>query len=277
MEAAPLGLLLSAAIGLAIVGVFQYIFYLGILPSAWQSPLLHGLSAAIAIFFEALGLFFLITTVRDFSAHARREGFIGLGATLLLWAYAIWEATHVAAAFDRDTPETYWAVLGIIGTIVCIVRIVEFRIALTVTSAIARNDERKTIAELTGKLAVYEAENARIEAEKQHAEKQAQLLEQQRREQEIAEAFAELDSLRRRIARAEKKGAPVADEHKRSEIERKVKEFYRKTGAAPTQAQAATMAGLSDARALRHHFPNGSWDAFTAALQTDVQPEFSQS
>ena len=267
MESAPMGLLISAALGLAIVGVFQYLFYLDVLPYGWNTPLRCAIASATAAFFEALGLFFLITTVRDFSAHARREGFIGLLATCLLWAYALWESTHVAASFDRDTPETYWAVFGIIGTIVCIVRIVELRIALTVTSAMQRADYRKTIAELTGKLSAFEAEKARIEAEKYEAEKYAATLAEQQREQEIAAAFEELDNLRRRLARADRTGAAPIDRNKRSEIERKVRDFYRKNHTAPTQAQAATISGLGDARALRHHFPNGAWDAFIATLQ----------
>lgn len=274
MRSAPMGLLVSAALGLAIVGVFQYIFYLDVLPAGWQSPLRHILSASIALFFEALGLFFLITTVRDFSAGAMREGWLGLAATILLWGYAIWEAKHVASAFDANTPESHWAVLGIIGTIVCIVRIVEFRIALTVTSAYKRRDDRKTIAELTGKLHKYEAEKAATEAEKQQAEKQAQLLEDQRREQEIADAFAELETLRRKLASTERRaGSQPLDRNKRSEIERRTREFYRKHQLAPTQEQAARLSGLSDARSLRNHFPNGSWEAFISALQAEIQQE----
>ena len=55
MDSAPMGLLISAAVGLAIVGVFQYIFYLGILPGCW-SPTLRGLlSGAIAAFSNSPG------------------------------------------------------------------------------------------------------------------------------------------------------------------------------------------------------------------------------
>lgn len=278
MRSAPMGLLVSAALGLAIVGVFQYIFYLDVLPGGWQPTLRHILSASIAAFFEALGLFFLITTVRDFSAGAVREGWLGLAATILLWAYAIWEAKHVASAFDGNTPESHWAVLGIIGTIVCIVRIVEFRIALTVTSAYTRQDDRKLIAELTGKLNLYEAEKAGIEHRKNEAEKEAQRLENERREAEISEAFQELETLRRKIANTERRtatshtGQPI-DRNKRAEIERKARDFYRKHSILPTQEQAAKLSGLSDARSLRNHFPNGSWEAFTSALQAETQPE----
>ena len=281
METAPIGLLISAALGLAIVGVFQYIFYLIILPDGWSTLLSAILAGSLATFFEALGFYFLVATVRDFSAGHRREGYIGLLATFLLWAYALWEATHIAATFDANTPETWWSIFGIIGTIVCVVRVVELRITLTVTSAYNRKNEidalhaateeqRKNIETLTGKLAAYEAENTRIEAEKAEAEKQAQLLEQHRREQEIADAFAELDRLRKSVARSERSGHPAAiDRNKRGEIERKVRDFYRKTGTLPTQAQAATLAGLGAPRALRHHFPNGAWDAFTASIQAE--------
>jgi len=267
MDTAPMGLLICAALGLLIVGVFQYIFYIGVLPTGWCHALRAALSGALAAFFEGLGFYFLVATVRDFSAGHQREGYIGLTATFILWIYAIWEAHHISVAFDAGGK--YWAIMGIIGTIVCVVRVVELRITLTVTSATRRQDDRKTIAELTGKLQAFEAEKDRAQAEKNEAEKHALRLAEEAREQEIAAAFAELDRLRRSAARTDRRtGADIAP-GTRATIERKVRDFYRKTGAAPTQAQAATIAGLSDARALRHHFPNGSWDAFISALATE--------
>ncbi len=284
METAPLGLLISAALGLAIVGVFQYIFYLLILPGGWSAMLRAILSGSLAVFFEALGFYFLVATVRDFSAGHRREGYIGLLATFLLWGYALWEATHIAAAFDANTPETWWSIFGIIGTIVCVVRVVELRITLTVTSAYRRNNEmaaisaaaeaqRKTIETLTGKLALYEAESARIEAEKAEAEKTAARLAEEARDAQIAPAFAELDRLRKSAARAERTGHPhPIDRNKRAEIERKVRKFYKENGMPPTQAQAATIAGLSDPRALRHLSPNGAWEGFIETLKPETTP-----
>lgn len=283
METAPMGLLVSAALGLAIVGVFQYIFYLGVLPSGW-SPLLRAIiSGSLAAFFEALGFYFLVATVRDFSAGHQREGYIGLTATFLLWAYALWESHHISAAFDAGGK--YWAIMGIIGTIVCVVRVVELRITLTVTSAFRRRDAlaeaettiadyRKQLESTAGKLAAYEAEKAAIEHRNQEAEKAAKLLEQQQHEAEVSAAFAELDTLRRRIAAQERRagGQPVAA-NKRADIERRAREFYRKNNVPPTQEQAAKLAGLGDARALRHHFPNGTWDAFVTSLTQENQQE----
>ena len=153
MDTAPMGLLICAALGLLIVGVFQYIFYIGVLPTGWCHALRAALSGALAAFFEGLGFYFLVATVRDFSAGHQREGYIGLTATFILWIYAIWEAHHISVAFDAGGK--YWAIMGIIGTIVCVVRVVELRITLTVTSATRRQDDRKTIAELTGKLQAF--------------------------------------------------------------------------------------------------------------------------
>ena len=163
MDAAPMGLLVCAALGLAIVGGFQYLFYFYILPASWGFALTAAFSASVAVFFEALGFFFLVATVRDFSAGARREGWLGLSGTILLFAYTLWECTHIAACFDRDTQQSWWAMFGIVGTIGTIVRLVEFRIALTVSSSVQRKNalqaaetalaaERKNTAELTGKL-----------------------------------------------------------------------------------------------------------------------------
>jgi len=288
MESAPMGLLISAAVGLAIVGVFQYIFYLGILPAGWSPALRAVLSGAIAAFFEALGLFFLITTVRDFSAHARREALLGLTATFLLWAYAVWEGTHVAAAFDGNTPETYWAVFGIIGTIICIVRIVELRIALTVTSAIQRTDDRKLIADLTGKLQVLEAEKQadtdrkqadakRIENERIEAEKQFAVLEELHRQEQLREAIEEAEKLRRQLARVEKKEPAPTGKNKINPdtVTAHVRKFLRISGGiAPSQRQVAAALNV-DERTIRNEFHNGSWAALISALTAETQPELT--
>lgn len=276
MDSAPMGLLLSAALGLAIVGVFQYIFYLDVLPVGWQSMFRHIISGAIALFFEALGLFFLITTVRDFSARHRREGWLGAVASVLLLIYALYEVNHVAAVFDRDTPETYATIYSILATIIVIVRVVELRIALTVTAAIARADERKIIAELTGQLAAFQAEKADTERRKLEAEEAERRIEEQRHEQEIEAMFAEVEALRRYKERHEKRtgenGQPL-DGNKRAEIERRVRKFYKETNLFPTQEQAAKLAGLKDARSLRYYFPNGAWDALEQQIIATPQPE----
>lgn len=294
METAPLGLLISAALGLALVGVFQYIFYLDVLPAGWAWFLRATLSTGLAAFFEGLGFYFLVATVRDFSGGHRREGYIGLTATFLLWAYALWEAHHISTAFDAGGK--YWAIMGIIGTIVCVVRVVELRITLTVTSAYQRQSEvdelrttlqseRKQRLELTGKVNHYEAEKRRIEQEKAEAEKNAFQAEQQRIEQEKAlremqmqqeneNLQNELADLRKKVDRAEKRSVSAGntqpvDRNKRPEIERRVQEFYRKNNVVPTQDQAAKLVGLKDARALRYHFQNGSWDKFVESLQPE--------
>ena len=278
MESAPMGLLISAALGLAIVGVFQYLFYLDVLPSGWNAPLRCAIASATAAFFEALGLFFLITTVRDFSAHARREGFIGLLATCLLWVYAVWEATHVAAAFDRDTPESYMAVFGIIGTIVCIVRIVELRIALTVTSAVQRTDYRKQLNELAGKVNRYEAEmKAEEDRKKAEADRLAQLEAaeaERRKEEEIATMRRELAAARRELSKVE---ATPGGKIKVSaeKVNAAIRDFMRKNrGMKPSRAQIAAAVQV-DERSLRNHFPNGSLDTVIEQLFREVnqQPE----
>ena len=236
------------------------------------------LDKAAAAFFEALGLFFLITTVRDFSAHARREGFIGLLATCLLWVYAVWEATHVAAAFDRDTPESYMAVFGIIGTIVCIVRIVELRIALTVTSAVQRTDYRKQLNELAGKVNRYEAEmKAEEDRKKAEADRLAQLEAaeaERRKEEEIATMRRELAAARRELSKVE---ATPGGKIKVSaeKVNAAIRDFMRKNrGMKPSRAQIAAAVQV-DERSLRNHFPNGSLDTVIEQLFREVnqQPE----
>lgn len=293
MESAPMGLLICAALGLAIIGGFQYLFYFFILPASWGFTLTAAFSASVAVFFEALGFFFLVATVRDFSAGAKREGWLGLSGTILLFAYTLWECTHIAATFDRETPESWWAMFGIVGTIGTIVRLVEFRIALTVASSVQRKnalaeaettiaDERKRNLELTGKLYRFEeaerTEKQRLQAENEQREKQR--VEQEGRDrqqawdalqQEATEARQEAERLRRAAARAEKAPAGITVTNTgRAEMERKAADFYKRNKITPTQQQVAEMVGLKDAKSVRNQFPNGSWDDFLEGLEAEM-------
>lgn len=283
METAPMGLLVSAALGLAIVGVFQYIFYLVVLPTGWSALLRATISGGLAAFFEALGFYFLVATVRDFSAGHQREGYIGLTATFLLWAYALWEAHHISAAFDAGGK--YWAIMGIIGTIVCVVRVVELRITLTVTSAFRRLDAlseaettiaeyRKQLDELTGKVNRYEAEmKAADERKKAEAERLA-ALEAEANERKQAEEYAalqkELSTLRRIAAKAESDPATGKVKVNAGKVETIIRDFMRKNkGMKPTRTQIAAAVQV-DERSLRNHFPNGSLDGIIDDLFREI-------
>lgn len=290
METAPMGLLVSAALGLLIVGVFQYIFYLGVLPSGWTPGLRAILSTGLAAFFEGLGFYFLVATVRDFSAGHRREGYIGLLATCLLWAYALWEAHHISAAFDAGGK--YWAIMGIIGTIVCVVRVVELRITLTVTSAYIRGealtqaettiaDYRKQLYELTGKVNRYEAEMKAAADWKQAEEQRLRDLEAEAEQRKQAEEQAaiqkELATLRRIVSKTE--GDPAGKiKINTGKVETAIRDFMRKNrGMRPSRDQIASACNV-DARSLRNHFPNGSLDAVIEELFRQVnheQPEIT--
>lgn len=295
MESAPMGLLISAALGLAIVGVFQFIFYFQVIPADWSATLRSVLSASLAVFFEGLGFYFLVTTVRDFSGGARREGYIGLGATCLLWAYALWECTHIASAFDNDQPEGYWSIYGIIGTIICVVRVVELRITLTVTSAIKRkhahDEAEEQIVRLseTNSLLLKEVEQFRLndelaEMERQimrdRASKEAETLRQLEAEKaealqrkQLDSALEELESMRRKLERTEKKelGASGVQKVSRELVKRKALEYMRKNdGMLPSQEIMATLIKCT-AKSIRNHFPNGSWPEFLQELESEPE------
>lgn len=288
MQSAPMGLLVCAALGLAIVGVFQFIFYFNVFPEAWSALLTTGISASLAIFFECLGFYFLVTTVRDFSTGARREGWLGLLATFLLWAYSIWEATHISATFDRDTPESYAAVFGIIGTIVCIVRIVEIRITLTVTSSMKRIQEETSLlqqleqerllhADTTGKLQVYEAEKNSIrEAEKQRLQQENEYRAQEEQKR-IEDMERENQRLRRQLESSGKTSGQKLSKTDRAAMERKAREFFQKNNMIPTQDQVAHMCGLKDGKSVRIQFPNGSWEAFIGSITVPETTELVNS
>lgn len=293
METAPMGLLVSAALGLAIVGVFQYIFYLGVLPTGWSGILRATLSTGLAAFFEGLGFYFLVATVRDFSGGHRREGYIGLLATCLLWAYALWEAHHISAAFDAGGK--YWAIMGIIGTIVCVVRVVELRITLTVTSAFRRKDAiaeaettiatyRKQLDELTGKVNRYEAEIKAAHDRKQAEAERLAALEaaeaERKQQEEYAALQKELSALRRIAAKADSDPATGKIKISTGKVETVIREFMRKNrGMRPSREQIASACSV-DARSLRNYFPNGSLDGIIEDLFRQInneQPETTLS
>ena len=220
METTPMGLLIGAALGLLIAGVFQFIFYLTILPPTWSLLLRTCLAGGLAVFFELLAFFFLVATVRDFSSGAKREGWIGVSASLLLLSYCGWEAIHIASVFDNNTSEGFWAICSILGTIILAVRVVELRITLTVSSAYKKEDTSEalqaTIETLTlenGSLRVQLQKYLDAEAEVE----QNKLRIQQIRMQEEAEAkeaenranIAELNRLRKALEKTEGDKKPI--------------------------------------------------------------------
>lgn len=282
METAPMGLLLSAALGLLIVGVFQYIFYLGVLPAGWTPTLRATLSTGLAAFFEGLGFYFLVATVRDFSAGHRREGYIGLLATCLLWAYALWEAHHISAAFDQGGK--YWAIMGIIGTIVCVVRVVELRITLTVTSAYLRadalsvaesalSDYRKEVSELTGKVNRYEAEKREQEDRKQAEAERLAALEAEEAQRQQAEKWTamekELAAAKRALSAADK-NTTGKDTINPDTVRRTAADFMRKNRGVKVSQKIAAQILNKDERTIRNAFKNGSWDAMVAELFQEI-------
>ena len=302
MESAPMGLLVCAALGLSIVGVFQFIFYFSVLPGGWNFTLITVLSAALACFFEALGFYFLVTTVRDFSGGARKEGWIGLAATFLLWAYALWECRHIAERFSAHTPENYWSIVGLLGTITCIVRVVEFRIALTVTSAVQRKNqlaemaekltaEQKALSEATAQLSAFQSEKAaaenaqRIEAErktaedKRRSEREAEQAETARLQRE-SEMQAEIARLQRRINSGEKIGIQKPQRAAPAEkiLQAAVKLTRKNNGVFPAIGAVEAEAGYSEGNA-RKYFPNGSLQAQVAKLLSEAshEAEFSEN
>jgi hypothetical protein len=276
MSTAPTGLLISAALGLAIAGVFQFMFYSFILPEWWGASLRTTISVGLAVFFELLGFYFLVATVRDFSGGHRKEGWLGLLATLMLFAYSLTEAHHISSRFDGNTPESFWAIFGILGTIVSVVRVVEFRIALTVTSEMSN---QSTIADLSEKIGNLEkeilflkGENFRLMSEK-NAREESELLEKQRIEQEEADRKRRAESARikelERLAGVKTSGSIPVD--KRKLIIDKATSLYRKTGMVPTKTQVEKELGLSDG-SVKYYFKNGSFqEAVEAEISENLQ------
>ena len=285
MESAPMGLLVMAALGLAIAGVFQFIFYFQVIPADWSATLRSVMAGALAVFFEGLGFYFLVTTVRDFSAGARKEGWIGLAATFLLWSYALWEGTHIAAAFDGNTAESYWSIFGILGTIICIVRIVELRITLTVTSAMKRKQQQVTAeteaADLRKELAATTAKLFRYQSEEQ-AEKEAQAEEaRQRAEQAEIEFRTNVEKQAQELATLKRKmygydSAVKITGSNRAEIVEEVRKNIKRNSLPPSQATIAAILKIS-ARTVRNQFPNGSWESMINEIQQAETPAESIS
>lgn len=273
METTPMGLLIGAALGLVIAGVFQFIFYLSILPPTWSVLLRISLSAGLAIFFELLAFFFLVATVRDFSASAKREGWIGVGASMLLLAYCAWEAVHISSTFDNDTAEGFWSLCSILGTIILAVRVVELRITLTVTSAYKRQNEAVTAAEIiqqiteekeriSGQLARYLDAEAQMEQERERL-RTLELAETERqKDEQRLTALQEVERLRRQLAKATSDTSAAQNRKPSitpSDILKTAFRYFDQSNGRLTVTRERIAADLNiSTRTLSTYFPNGT-------------------
>lgn len=275
-----MGLLIGAALGLLIAGVFQFIFYLNILPATWSVLLRTCLATGLAVFFEILAFFFLVATVRDFSAGAKREGWIGVSASLLLLSYCGWEAIHIASVFDNNTEEGFWSICSILGTIILAVRVVELRITLTVSSAYKKADSDKSaqalISELQSKL---ESKSIKLQAyldAEEEAEQNRVLAAQVReaeatakREEEVRAAMKELEKLRKQLSASEENQKPTRNtKGLRSEIiEAAFRHYNPNTQKLSVTREVIASLCNTTTRTISSHFPNGT-------LETVLKEEF---
>lgn len=289
METTPMGLLIGAALGLIIAGVFQFIFYLSILPPTWPMLLRTSISGSLAVFFELLAFFFLVATVRDFSSGARREGWIGVSASLLLLAYCAWEAIHIASEFDNNTSEGFWAICSILGTIILAVRVVELRITLTVSSAYKQKDQ---VAELHATIQQLQDTLASTSAKLQHylnieAEAEAQRLRlieleaeeaQRQKEEQYRQAQSELTRLRRMVERSE---ASSADNRKQAISQSEILKaafphFDPATGKLKVTREVIAAQLKTTTRTISEKFKNGTLESALRQM-ADKKPQATEA
>lgn len=290
METTPMGLLIGAALGLIIAGVFQFIFYLSILPPTWSVLLRTSISGSLAVFFELLAFFFLVATVRDFSSGHRREGWIGVSASLLLLAYCAWEAIHISSLFDNNTSEGFWAICSILGTIILAVRVVELRITLTVSSAYKQKDQ---VAELNATIQQLQATLASTSAKLQHylnieAEAEAnrlRLLEleqeqaERQKEEQYRQAQSELTRLRRMVERSE---VSPADNRKKTLTQSEILKaafpyFDPNTGKLKVTREVIAAAVKTTTRTISEKFKNGTLEAALRQMASDKKPQATEA
>lgn len=297
---APAAMVLFAALMLGLQALIVAKYYSDMIPDrVFNTDWRTGIAAIASIAFKGVAFSLLFMTVRDFSEGRSRVGWSGMIVTFLLNGYFILECWQIANAWtDANHPETWWHIFpfAVAGTVV--VLFMEWRLAISVNSAqqaettqrtIAEQleQERKKVQEITGKIALYEAEKQRAEQTEQ--QRLAQLQEEQRlrekqeleaqerqRLEQMEAAKREADELRERLARMEKKAAaaerPANMHHNArvniSGIQKAVQDFYRKNQAAPTQAQIAKLLNVEE-RTIRNQFQNGSWKQ----LLQELQPE----
>lgn len=271
MGSAPTGLLLCAALGLALVGVFQFKYYEAALPDFLGEWLIILLSFGISIFVESLGFFLLVATVRDYSSGARKEGTLGLLATILLYAFSMWEAYTVSVRFAENDHPRFLSLFSLIGTIVTIVRVVEFRIALTVTATETQRKKndllseenaalKMEILELRGAVSRFEQEKKAREtaevAENERIAKESERIQREDQERKQKERDAELSRLRKIAAGISQDKSP----DRRGKILAKAREILHKEGRIPTKREIETALGFSQG-SVKYYFPNGSYEA----------------
>lgn len=277
-----MGLLIGAALGLLIAGVFQFIFYLTILPPTWSIVLRTSLATGLAVFFELLAFFFLVATVRDFSSGAKREGWIGVSASLLLLSYCAWEAIHIASVFDNDTPDGFWAICSILGTIILAVRVVELRITLTVSSAYKKADTDQSLQAIINdmmaengsillQLQKYQAEEAEVEANRILVQQLQQQEAEAQRQAEIASNMKELEKLRKAMAAIESEKKPIRNSVQlESEIVAAAFRYFDPLSGKLTATREKIAAECNTTtRTLSTKFPNGSLEAQLQRMYSD--------
>ena len=289
METTPMGLLLGAALGLLIAGVFQFIFYLTILPDTWSVLLRTILSTGLAVFFEMLAFFFLVATVRDFSSGAKREGWIGVSASLLLLTYCAWEAIHIASVFDNNTAEGFWSICSILGTIILAVRVVELRITLTVSSAYKKADTERSLQTIINemmaengsillKLQKYQAEEAEVEANKLRIQQIKQQEEAEARDAEYRSNIAELNRLRKALEKTEGEKKTVrSGVQLDSEVVKTAFRYFDKNTRKLTVTRERIAAECNTTtRTLSTRFPNGSLEAKLLMMAESHQDQLQE-
>lgn len=288
METTPMGLLIGAALGLIIAGVFQFIFYLSILPPTWSILLRTSLSVSLAVFFELLAFFFLVATVRDFSSSARREGWIGVSASILLLSYCAWEAVHIASLFDNNTTQGFWSICSILGTIILAVRVVELRITLTVTSAYKQKNQME---ELRQAFINLEAEAATTQHKLQYflnleaeaAANKQRLLQleaaeaEAAKEQQYKQAIAEAARLRRMVEKSE---ATTNTNRKpgisQSEILKAAfRHFDPKTGKLKVTREVIAAELKTTTRTISTYFKNGTLEESLRQMATQTEAQYN--
>jgi len=270
-EFGPMGLMIGAALALMVAGAFQYRFYLLVIPAEWGGLSQQVLSVLIATAFECLAFFFLVTTVRDFGKGARKEGWIGSSATALLLAYSLFECHHIASAFDGNDPEKFLWIFGVLGTVIIIVRVVEFRIAVTVSSSLNRDNAVRDLSEKIGNLEkeilTLKGENFRLMSEKNERDEK-ELLEKQRIEREESDRKKRAEAARikelERLAGLKSSGSIPGD--KRKMILDKARQMQQENGKVPGKSELEKILNFSEGT-VKYYFPNGS---FQAALEAEI-------
>jgi len=127
-KAAPLGLLLFAALSFLAIGIFAVDYYDSLLSPRW-GRMAKPMAILLAVVQESVRFSLLITSMRDFSDEKKFNGWLGLLGSVGLVFHDISLSNRIANMWSQSDPLPYSSIFLFL---ILIGLLIEIRLVLTV-------------------------------------------------------------------------------------------------------------------------------------------------